>query len=230
MKYSRSELARRAVFMVAGALIMGLSIGISKLAMLGTTPISTIPAVMSYAFPDLTIGMWTIIINILLVAIEFGILGKAHFNPWIVFQLPIAILLGMFTDLGCELFKSVVTSDVYALQWFWNIFACFILSIGVFIIVTANLLIAPGDGIVVAMAMRIKLPFSRLKVIFDSSNVAIAAIISLALMGGFFGVREGTVFAAVAVGMFVGVWKKKFGDRLEALMVPAENRGKREAD
>ena len=204
--------------MILGALIMGLSIGLSKLALLGTTPISTVPAVLSYAYPDLSIGTWTIIINILLVIIEFGILGKKHFNPWIVFQLPIAILLGIFTDLGVAVFTPIVNTDMYIFSWIWCIISCIILSFGVCMIVSANLLIAPGDGIVVAMTMRFKAPFSRLKVIFDSSNVIVAAILSLALMGGFFGVREGTVFAAIAVGTLVGMWKKRIGPTLERIM------------
>ena len=194
--------------MVVGVFIMGMGIAISKLALLGTTPISTIPAVMSYA-TDLTIGTWTIIINVFLILIIFLIRGRKFFSPLVVLQMAVAILLGLFTDLGVEIFKGVINTDFYPMQWVFCVLACVVLSFGVTIAVSTETLVAPGDGVVIAVTMRYpKWTFSRFKVIFDSTNVILAAVISLALMGGFYGVREGTVFAAVAVGLMVGFWKK----------------------
>lgn len=43
---------------------------------------------------------------------------------------------------------------------------------------------------------------------FDSSMVAIAAILSITTMGGLYGVREGTIVSALLVGAIVGLYGK----------------------
>ncbi len=204
--------------MVLGVFIMGIGIAISKLALLGTTPISTIPAVLSFA-TDLTIGTWTIIFNVLLIVVEVAILGRKATDITTFMQMIVAIILGVFTDLGVELFENIATPDNYAMQWFWCILACIVLSFGVNMEIRARLLIAPGDGFVMALVLRRPdITFSRLKVFFDTSNVIIAAVISMILMGELNGVREGTIFAAVAVGLLVGRWAKYIGPALDRMM------------
>lgn len=216
--YTRAQLIKRSTFMVIGVFIMGLGIAISKLALLGTTPISTIPAVLSFA-TDLTIGTWTIIFNVLIIAIEIAILGRRSTDYTTFLQMVVAIILGVFTDIGVEIFKGIVTPDDYLMQWIWCIIACVVLSFGVNMEIRSRVLVAPGDGLVMALVLkRPDIPFSRLKIFFDSTNVIIAAILSLILMGGFHGVREGTIFAAIAVGFMVGQWAKAIGPALDRIM------------
>jgi len=216
--YTRTQLIKRSIMMTIGVLIMGLGVAISKLALLGTTPISTIPAVLSFA-TTLTIGTWTILFNILIIALEIAILGRKSTDITTFLQMVVAILLGIFTDLGVEIFSGIVSADNYALQWAWCIIACIVLAFGVNIEIHANLLVAPGDGMVMALKLRKpEIPFSRLKVLFDSSNVIIAAIISFILMGELNGVREGTVFAAIAVGIILGRWNKLIGPFLDRIV------------
>ena len=149
--------------MVVGVFIMGLGIAISKLALLGTTPISTIPAVMSYA-TTLTIGTWTIIFNVFLIAIIYAIRGREFFSKYAVLQMAVAILLGVFTDLGVSLFEKMIAPGTYVLQWVYCILACFVLSLGVTIAVSSKTLVAPGDGVVIALTLRYpSWTFSRLK-------------------------------------------------------------------
>ena len=54
-------------------------------------------------------------------------------------------------------------------------------------------------------------PKQKTKVAFDSSLTIIAVIISFILFRELQGVREGTVIAAVVVGMAVRFYKKNFG-------------------
>jgi len=42
-----------------------------------------------------------------------------------------------------------------------------------------------------------------MKILFDVTNITIAAVISLIFFGGLNGVREGTVLAAVTLGLVV---------------------------
>ena len=215
--YTRPQLIKRSVLMTLGIAVMGFGIAMSKLALLGTTPISTIPAVMSFA-TDLTIGTWTIIVNLIIIGLEAIILGREKTDATLLLQLAVAVILGVFTDIGVELLKNVVDSGDYLIQWIWCILSCIILSLGIAIEISANVLVAPGDGIVMAIDYRMEsLSFAHVKVIFDCTNVAIAAVLSLVLTGGLNGVREGTIFAAVVLGMMVGAWKKLIGPSIERL-------------
>ena len=215
--YTRPQLIRRSVLMTLGIAVMGFGIAMSKLALLGTTPISTIPAVMSFA-TDLTIGTWTIIVNLIIIGLEALVLGREKSDVALLLQLAVAIILGVFTDIGVELLKNIVDSGDYMVQWFWCILSCVILSLGIAIEISANVLVAPGDGIVMAIDYRVdSLSFPHVKFIFDCTNVAIAAILSLTLTDGLNGVREGTIFAAVVLGMMVGAWKRLVGPAIDKL-------------
>ena len=84
--------------------------------------------------------------------------------------------------------------------------------------VRANVLVAPGEGVVVAFVTRFKIPFPRMKVISDSTMVASAVVMSILFTGGLNGVREGTIFAAVVLGFIVGFYRNRFGDRIDRLL------------
>ncbi len=83
-------------------------------------------------------------------------------------------------------------------------------AFGVFLQVKASFLTLPGEGIVLAVAKVSKWPFPKCKIGFDASNVVIATVASLVAMGGLYGVREGTIISALAVGAIVGLFNRLF--------------------
>ena len=50
-----------------------------------------------------------------------------------------------------------------------------------------------------------------MKIVSDTSMVITAVILSLAMLGDLEGVREGTIFAALTVGIWVGFFRKHLG-------------------
>ena len=52
--------------------------------------------------------------------------------------------------------------------------------------------------------------FARLKVATDCTYIVVGCLLSLVLMGGLFGVREGTVLAAVLVGPIIRLLDRAF--------------------
>jgi len=56
---------------------------------------------------------------------------------------------------------------------------------------------------VFALSRRFKTEFGRMKVVFDVTLVSSAVVASILMFGGLVGVREGTIFAALAVGHIV---------------------------
>ena len=65
------------------------------------------------------------------------------------------------------------------------------------------LIMLPGDGIVQTITAVFHTNFGKTKVVFDSSLIGTSALLSFLLMGGLYGVREGSILAALIVGVII---------------------------
>ncbi len=65
---------------------------------------------------------------------------------------------------------------------------------------TADVITLAGEGFILAVCKITPLKFGTMKVIFDVSLVLISCVLSLIFLHGIYGVREGTVAAALLVG------------------------------
>ena len=84
------------------------------------------------------------------------------------------------------------------------------MALGVSVEVTADLVTTPGEGLVMAICtVRPDLKFGNVKVAVDCSLVAVAVVLSLGFLGRLDGVREGTVAAAICVGLLTKQFKKR---------------------
>src|SRR5699024_9542800 len=114
-------------------------------------------------------------------------------------QLPIALVFGAVIDLSLCL-TSWARVNHYLLQWVVTIIGALILGLGVDIQIQPKLLYLPCEGLVVALTQVSTVRFGTLIQVVDRSLVVVSAVLSLVLMQRLDGVREGTVFAAFAVG------------------------------
>ena len=193
-------LVKRCFCLVLGLFFMGLGISLVTRSALGTSPISSVPYVLCLAFP-VTFGGFTIILTLIFFAAEILIIGNA-FPKHQYFQIVIALLLGVFVDLGMYL-SAGVHPESYPEQIAVVLLGSSILALGIFLQVTANLILNPGEGLVRAIAEKTRRRFGIVKVCFDSTLVASAALISLAAFGTVEGFREGTVISAILVGYII---------------------------
>lgn len=91
-----NKLKRYLIFLV-GLFINAFGVSFVTKASLGTSPISSIPYVLSLNFP-LTLGNFTIIFSILLILLQIVILRK-NFKIENILQIPVSIVFGYFIDL-----------------------------------------------------------------------------------------------------------------------------------
>ena len=190
------KLKRYIVFLI-GLFINSLGVSLITKANLGTSPISSIPYVLSLNFP-LTLGQFTIAFSLLLILIQPMILRR-NFKAEHLLQIPISILFGYFIDLTMMLLffvdpQSYISSVIYLLT------GCLILGFGVYTEVLANVAMLPGESFVRAVSSTWKTEFGSTKVAFDVSLTVIAAVLSLIFAHRLDGVREGTIIAALLVG------------------------------
>lgn len=202
----KSEVFKRYLIFSAGLFINSCGVSMITKANLGTSPISSIPYVLSLNFP-LTLGQFTIAFSILLILLQLFILGK-NFKLENILQIPISIVFGWFIDLTMSVL-SFVNPAVYITKILYLLAGCIILGAGVYMEMLADVAMLPGESFVRAVVFRWKTEFGVTKIVFDISMTVIAAILSLIFTKHLAGVREGTIIAAVLVGFIARFINKK---------------------
>lgn len=206
-KMTKKELLKRYLIFLIGLFISSLGVSFITKADLGTSPISSIPYVLSLGLP-LTLGNFTIIFNVLLVLLQICILGK-DFKKTDLLQIIVAVLFGYFID-WTMLLLGWLHPDAYLVKIIFLFIGCLILALGVYFEVFAGVIMLPGESFVRAITIRWKTDFGNTKVCFDASMTIVAVIISLVLFHSLKGVREGTVIAALVVGIIAKAYGKLF--------------------
>ena len=190
------KLKRYTVFLI-GLFINSLGVSLITKASLGTSPISSIPYVLSLNFP-FTLGQFTIAFSLLLIVLQLIILRR-NFKTEHLLQIPISILFGYFIDLTMVML-FFVNPQTYIASLAYLLIGCVILGFGVYTEVLANVAMLPGESFVRAVSSTWKTEFGSTKVAFDVSLTVIAAVLSLLFAHRLDGVREGTIIAALLVG------------------------------
>ena len=216
------KLKRYLIFLV-GLFVNSLGVSLITKANLGTSPISSIPYVLSLNFP-FTLGNFTIFFSIFLIVLQLIILRK-NFKLEHILQIPVSIIFGYFIDLTMILF-SWVNPEAYIMKIVYLLMGCLILGVGVYMEVLADVVMLPGESFVRAIVLTWKTNFGTTKICFDVSMSVIAAELTFVFAGRLAGIREGTVIAALLVGFIARLIGKKLvflKDMIFPESVSAEN-------
>ena len=217
------ETLKRYLIFLMGLFVNSLGVSLITKANLGTSPISSIPYVLSLNFP-FTLGNFTIFFSIFLIVLQLIILRK-NFKGEHILQIPVSIMFGYFIDLTMILF-SWVNPEAYIMKIVYLLIGCLILGVGVYMEVLADVVMLPGESFVRAIVLTWKTNFGTTKICFDISMSVIAAVFSFIFAGSLAGVREGTVIAALLVGFIARLIGKKLAflkDMIFPESVSAEN-------
>lgn len=199
---------KRYLLLLLGLSIMAFGVAFSIKASLGTSPISSVPYVVSL-FAPLTVGTATIIMHCVFIIMQILILRR-DYHPIQLMQLPVAFFFGYLTDFGVWAVQGI-SYDTYWQQWIICIIGIFLVAAGVSLEVKAGVVVLAGEGVVLAICKVLPVKFGYMKVGFDVTLVVVACLLSVVFTGQFQGVREGTVAAAI----FVGLIAKRIGKILE---------------
>lgn len=189
--------ARRYLIFLAGLFINSLGVSIITKADLGTSPISSIPYVLSLNFP-FSLGVFTVAFSILLILLQLLILRK-NFKAEHALQIPISFLFGYFIDLTMSMLGRL-TPEHYVTKLAFLLIGCVILGAGVYLEILADVAMLPGESFVRAVSATWNTEFGMTKICFDVSMTVIAGLLSIFYAHQLQGVREGTIIAALLVG------------------------------
>ena len=172
---------------VAALFVMSLGIALVTRGNLGTTPISSLPLVSSYA-TNLTFGETTFLINLLFVAAQWVLLRRSINKVLLLAQIPITLAFSYFIDTSMK-FTEFLSSDVY-----WKCFAVsmlgnVVLGLGVALEVFSGAAALPGEGLVLTVSTVLHKPFSSVKIANDVILVLLALLLSYCVFHGIRGLR-----------------------------------------
>lgn len=189
---------KRIALLCFGLIVMAFGVAFSIKGALGTSPISSVPYVTA-KISGLSVGTTTIIMNFVFVLIQIAIL-RSRYDWFQLLQFPAAILFGTMIDAAGYVLQGITFFN-YFQQWLLCIVGIFLVALGISLEVSANLVTTAGEGVVLAICKVVPVKFSNMKIIFDVTLVCISTTLSFVFLGHLDGVREGTVAAAIFVGL-----------------------------
>lgn len=200
-----NKLKRYIIFFI-GVFINSLGVSVITKADLGTSPISSIPYVLSLNFP-FTLGEFTIAVNMLMVVAQLAILRR-DFKLEHALQIPFCVVFGYCIDLT-TMFIQNISFTVYLEKVLFLLIGCMILGFGVYLETLANVAMLPGESLVRAISTTWHKDFGLTKIANDVSMTVVAVVLSFVFAGKLDGVREGTVVAAFLVGYIARLCGRK---------------------
>ncbi len=200
---------KRYIYLLISLFVAAFGVALITKASLGTSPIASIPYVLSIC-TTATMGQYMIGLNLLFLLIEVLIMSKKQMQGMkyeLLLQIPVGILFGFFVDLSFPLIAWFAPAD-YLYSITGLLFGCVIMSVGIAMEVQANVAMMPADYVIRLLSARMSQDFGSVKLCFDVSLVMVACTISFVSLGHIEGVREGTVIGAILVGPLVRLFLK----------------------
>lgn len=197
-------MSRRYILFAVSLFVNAMGIAFITKALLGTSPITSVTYVLSM-FTPLTIGQWTIVLNLLFVLFELPFMTRKELKDdlrMFLLQIPISLCFGTFIDLSMNMLYWLEPVK-YIDQIIYLLLGCVILAAGITLEVKANVAMMAGEYFVRVISQRFHGEFGYVKLCFDITLVCIACLFSICFMSGIYGVREDTVAAALLVGPIV---------------------------
>lgn len=191
------SLAKRYFIFIIAIIIQSCGIALVVKSLLGTSPISSLPYVLSLIFPY-TLGQTTFGINMLFVLGQILILRK-EFHRMQLLQVPMTMIFAASIDIFMNLWSGVMP-EMYVLKLLVLFIGATCVSLGVALQGIANVLMLPGEGMVYAINRHFHIDFAKVKTTNDVTLVLLAAILSLIYLGTIEGIREGTLISALITG------------------------------
>lgn len=214
---SKKEIAKRYILFTISLFFSALGVAVTKHGALGVSPISSIANVFSIKFISISLGMWLILWNCILIIGQIIILRK-DFKRIQLLQIPLSFLFGYFTDFGMWCVSSITVSS-YIVQLLFVLIGVVILGFGISLSVIANVIMNSGEAFVKAISDKSGKNFGNIKIGFDICNVILSLILSMLLFNGtIIGTREGTIITAVFTGMIVKIFTKMLNCPLQKVL------------
>lgn len=198
---------KRVFYWLLAIILLGFGIALVATTGLGSTAITSLALVLSNVL-DMSFGLMALIQNLVFVFIQILIL-KSNFPKRQYLQILVSFLLGIAIDLWGQILPDFSHQN-YLVTWLIFLVGCLSIAIATVFQLKSDIVYNPAEGVVQAISLSIKQPFSKIKTIVDTMIVISAILTSLVAFGNLVGVREGTILSALIIGQLVG-WIQEIG-------------------
>ena len=196
----------RYLWFLTGVLINSFGVALITRAALGTSPISSLPYVLSFRFP-VTLGQFTFAMNLFFILGQVLLLRR-DFQPIQLLQVAVNAVFSAFIDVSMGLLSWLEISSL-PMAVLVLVLGCAVLAFGISVEVAPRVLMVPGEGIVQAIAAVTGWRFGNVKVGFDAALVSTALVLSLLFFHRLQGLGAGTILSALSVGRFVNLYNRR---------------------
>lgn len=193
---TKAEIFKRYIFLIIGLLINAFGVILLTKSSLGTSPIASIPYVLSEAFP-VSMGTLNFLLYFLFFLIQALILRK-KMTPNDFIQIPLSICYSAFLDI-CISLAVALEPTTYPAMLGTLLLGCVFRSVGISMQVVADVAMLSGEAFVLVLAKAMKKEYSIVKLVSDALMTVIAVVLSFGLLGKAVGVREGTLLVVLLV-------------------------------
>ncbi len=205
----KQNLVKRYCFFLLGLLINSFGIVLITKEALGTSPISSVPYVISLIDPALRFGLLTFIMNSIFIVLQILLLRK-DFEPVQLLQIVANFIFSYFIDVSMKLL-AFLNPESIVLRLVILLLGCCVLAFGISIEVAPQVITVPGEGIVKVLAQVLHKDFGKVKVAFDTTLMCTALALSLIFFHRLNGLGTGTIISALIVGRIVYFYNHHLG-------------------
>lgn len=206
--YGMINFIRRQLCLLASLFLLALGVSLCVRSDLGSSVISSAP----YAFflagekglaPAWSLGMYTNLLNILLVCSQILVLRRKY-RPSQLLQLFIGVVFGVFIDISMAM-TSLLIFDNLAINSLLMFIGATLMALGVAMEMKCASITMPGEGLPAALSRINGKSFANMKIIVDVGLVAMAIMASYLFFGQWMWniVGPGTLFAMLYIGLAV---------------------------
>lgn len=203
----------RVVSYCFGLLLMAFGVTFSIRSSLGVSPVNSVPYVLSL-ITGIDQGLITTGVFCSYILIQAVILGT-DFKRSNLLQIVFSTIFGYFVSFSNQLWSFMPSTEHYLVRLGFLGVSILLVSLGLLFYLAADIVPQPAEGIMLAIHIKTGIEFTKLKSLFDTSVVILAAVLSLTAFGRLEGVREGTLIAAVLIGKTLGVLNRLFKKTVE---------------
>ena len=196
------KIIRQYSLFLIGLFIASMGVAFSTKAGLGTSPVAFLPYSVSLVSSLLSFGGWLNVLSVIQIAVQVILLRKKCKPLEIVIQTVLAFVYGYLTNLSCFIISGIEVHNYFE-QLLYMLLGCVILAFGIWLQLKGKVAMLPGEAMNRAIAEVTGKRYENIKILFDIIYIALSAAICLIFLGKLEGVREGSIIAAVSVGLII---------------------------
>lgn len=194
---------KRILYFITGVPILALGLTLNTKSVLGISAINATPYALSQAFP-LTLGNFVTIMYVLFILIQMIALKKISLQ--IIAQFPFSIVFGYLVDF----FQNMLPiAQGLVLRFVFLFLGILVTSLGAALMVRANLVLNPADGMVSMLSQKLGESFGTCKNYMDIAMCLIAAAVCLLTGTNVLDtIGIGTLLSALLIGRVIAYLQK----------------------